>query len=473
MRRVLACTIALALAACATDPLPPPALPVPSAYTATPVEGLPLAPDAALPAQWWTLFRSPALDALVRQALDASPTLARAQAKLREAQEHLEARTGATRYPQVDAKLSANRVDLQPQALGVPSLPVPLPFELYLASVSVSYRFDFAGGQKRELEALQAEVDRDRYQLEAARLMLAGNVVTAAIREAALQAQVAGTRDLLALQAQQLAITERLEAIGTVTAADAATRRSELAQARASLPGLQRELERVRHRLAVYLGQSPAAAEWTPVAAGALRLPEQLPLALPSELARRRPDIRAAEALLQAAAARVGVATANLYPQLTLSATAGTLAADAGKLFGPGSAFTLLGASLAQPLFHGGELQARRRAAIAAYEQASASYREVVLQGLQEVADALRALEADARTLQQRTLAAEQAGAVHAIAQARHRAGGISDHELLAAQRRLQAALLDRTQAAADGAADAAALLQALGGGWWAEQNPR
>jgi len=198
-------------------------------------------------------------------------------------------------------------------------------------------------------------------------------------------------------------------------------------------------------------------------------LPEPLPLAVPSELARRRPDIRAAEELLHAASARVGVAQANLYPQITLSANLGTLAAQAADLFGPHTGFYLLGVSVAQPLFHGGELQAKRRAAVAAYDQAGAAYREVVLQGLQEVADAMRALEADARRLRDRTEAADQARLALEISEARHRAGGISTHALLGAQRKLASALVDRTQADADRAADAAALLQALGGGWWKE----
>jgi len=167
------------------------------------------------------------------------------------------------------------------------------------------------------------------------------------------------------------------------------------------------------------------------------------------------------------AAAKVGVATANLYPQITLSATLGSLATHPGDLFGAGSAFYLLGASLTQPIFRGGELQAQRRSAVAAYEQAAAAYREVVLQGLQDVADTLRALEADARTLAERAQAAEHARGRRAIAAARFQAGGMSQYALLDVERQLRSALLDRTQAVADRYADSAALLQALGGGWW------
>jgi NodT family efflux transporter outer membrane factor (OMF) lipoprotein len=381
----------------------------------------------------------------------------------------LNAKSGATGYPRVDARLSANRVDANPQSLGVPTLPVPLPLSLYLASISVSYTFDFAGAVRRELEALRAEVDHQGYELEAARLMLAGNVVTTAIREASLRERIATTEEILALQSRQLVIAGRLEELGGLARAELATQERELAQARAALPELRRELDQLRHRLAVYVGDAPGTAELPEFRLSELELPAELPLSLPSQLARQRPDIRAAEALLAQAAARVGVATANLYPQFTLSANAGSLAAAAGDLFGSGTGFYVLGASLMQPLFHGGELQARRRSAVAAYEQAAAAYREAVLQGLQNVADALRALEADAARLKERADAAAQALRYRDIMNERYKAGGVSESAMLEATRQHQRALLDQIQAVADRHADSAALLQALGGGWWRE----
>ncbi|HXJ50658.1 MAG TPA: efflux transporter outer membrane subunit [Burkholderiales bacterium] len=452
---------------CTHDAVRPPEVPTAARYTATPVTEERLVQGKDIPAQWWTLFQSPALDGLVRQALDASPSLARANAKLRQAQEDLSARTGGTRFPKVDGKVSANRVDVNPQSLGVPALPVQTPFNLYLASVSVSYTFDLFGANRRELEGLQAGIDYQRYELEAARLTLAGNVVTAAIREASLREQIAATQEIVELQERQLAITERLVKLGTAAQADAVAQRLDLAQIRAVLPDLQRQLEQVRHRLAVYIGQPPGAAKLPEFKLTDLQLPPELPLGLPSELARQRPDIRAAEALLQQAGARVGVATANLYPQITLSANVGSLASSGGDLFSSGSGFYLLGASLTQPLFHGGELEAKRRSAIAAYEQAGAAYQEAVLQGFQNVADVLRALEADASKLKDRTEAATQARTYHDITSARFKAGGVSYFFLLDAQRKLHGALIDRTQALADRYADSAALFQALGGGWW------
>jgi NodT family efflux transporter outer membrane factor (OMF) lipoprotein len=482
MKREIFCVVPIALAACGGEPLRPPEVPVVEQYTPTPVapqtasadvaggQAQEFAPGKDIPAQWWTLFRSPSLDRLVRDALEGSPTLARAGARLRQAEEDYSARAG-TQYPRVDAKLSANRVDVKPQSLGVQALPVAMPLNLYLASVSVSYTLDIFGSVRRELEALRAETDYQRYELEAARLMLAGNVVTAAIREAELRERIADTEDMIALQSRQLAIAERLEQIGGAARADIVAQRLELAQTRAAMPDLRRQLEQLRHRLAVYTGRPPSAAGIPEFRLAELQLPSELPLSLPSELARQRPDIRASEALLAQAAARVGVATANLYPQITLTATGGSLASNGGDLFAGGTGFYLLGASLAQPIFHGDELQAKRRSAVSAYEQAAAAYREAVLQGFQNVADTLRALESDAVKLRERADAAAQARSYHDIIAARYNAGGVSFLALLDAQRKLRGARIDQTQAIADRYADSAALLQALGGGWWTEQD--
>ena len=364
-RRALCSLAAAAIAACSSDPLRPPEMPVVEQYTSTAVAEDRLAPGKDIPAQWWTLFRSPTLDGLVRRALDNSPTLARAQARLRQAQEDLSARSGGAELPQLDARLSANRIDVNPQSLGVPALPVAMPLDLHLASISVSYTFDFAGGTRRELEGLRAEVDHQQYELEAARLILAGNVVTTAIREASLREQIAHYEEIVSLQARQLAIAERMEALGGIARADVITQQRELAQARATLPDLRRDLERMRHRLALYVGQSPSAPGLPEFRMAELQLPAELPLSLPSQLARQRPDIRSAEALLARAGAQVGVATANLYPQFTLSAQLGALSTRPGDLLEGGNGFYLLGASLIYPLFRGGELQARRRAPLA------------------------------------------------------------------------------------------------------------
>lgn len=427
-----------------------------------------LAAGADVPAQWWTLFRSPALDATIRSALAASPTLAQARARLLEAQENLAARTGATRWPAIDAKLDTSRQQVDFQSLGITAIPSPGPFTLYGATVQVSYALDLFGGQRRELEGLQAVVDYQRYELEAARLALAANVATAAIREAGLRAQLADTAAMVAAQQRQLGITEARLREGGVARVELQRRRAELAQTRALVPALQRQLDATRHQLAVYTGQTPASAALPEFHLDALHLPDTLPVSLPATLARRRPDIRAAEALLHQASANIGVATANLYPQVTLSASGGTQATAARDLFSSLNAWSLA-AGLVQPVFRGGELQARKRAAEAAYEQSLAAYRQAVLQGLQDVADALRALEADAAALRERADGARQARDTLAVVSEQYRLGGVSQLALLDAERQSRQAALELAQARADRLADSAALLQAMGGRWWEE----
>jgi NodT family efflux transporter outer membrane factor (OMF) lipoprotein len=419
---------------------------------------------------WWLAFRSDALSHLVQQALDDSPTLAWARQKLEQAQQDYLAQSGATQFPKVDARLATTRQQVDPAALGFPGVAQPGPFTLYSASVNVSYTLDLFGANRRALEALMAQVDYQRYELEAARLSLAGNVVTTALRRASLARQIALSEAIAEAQARELAIAEGRYAAGGVARVDLLGQRTLLEQTRATLPPLRKQLAQAEHQLAVYAGRAPADLDRdadAPSRSGALdldalSLPTELPLTLPSALARQRPDIRAAEALLHQAGANVGVATANLYPQLTLSGSAGAQRTRAGDLLDALNVWSL-GAALTQPLFHGGELRARQHSAEAAYEAALASYRQTVLQGLQEVADVLRALQHDADELQSREAAAGAARERTAIARSRFAAGGISELALLDAQRQELQAALDRVKVQAQRYADTAALYQALG----------
>ena len=427
------------------------------------------APARDIPTEWWTLFECPALDALVRQALRDSPRLAQARAKLVRAQEALEARAGATKYPKVDVGGAVNSVGVEGGSFESASLGDNFPLTLSTASASVSYTLDLFGKNRRELEALRASVDYERFELEAARLMLAGNVVTAAIEEASLREQIEAIESSVALATRQLQIIERLEQLGTVPRVDVAAQNGELARARAEVPALHKRLEQGRHRLAVYLGQPPAAVELPVLRFADLRLPSELPLSLPSDLARQRPDIRAAEALLHEASARLGVATANLYPRITLTGTGGAVAVT--PLLNGIAGFALLGASITQPLFHGGELKAQKRQAAAALDQAGAAYHDVVLSGLQDVADTLVALDADAKTLRERAESARHAKTVYDIASRQYESGGVSQLALLDAQRQHLAASVEETRAIGDRFVDSAALFQALGGGWWTAET--
>jgi NodT family efflux transporter outer membrane factor (OMF) lipoprotein len=365
----------------------------------------------------------------------------------------------------VDGTVSAVRQQINPEAFGF-NTPKPGPFTLYSASLSVSYALDIFGGVRRALEASQAQVDTQRYELEAARLSLAGNVVTTVVRIAALDAQIATTQRLAAEQRKQLEITERRLSVGGVAQVDAFSQRTLVAQTDATLPPLVQQAAQQRHRLSVLLGREPGAGLPDLPPLDALHLPDPLPVSLPSTLAQRRPDIRAAEAMWHEASANVGVATANLFPRITLSAGLGSETTSFRNVLGAGSSIWNLGAGLTQPVFRGGTLRAKKREAEAAYDAAGAAYKQAVLQGLQEVADALHAVNNDAQTLQARALATDQAQQTLRAAQARHAAGGISTLTLLDAQRQVDQATLQQVQSQADRLLDSAALMQALGGGW-------
>jgi NodT family efflux transporter outer membrane factor (OMF) lipoprotein len=471
---------ALILAGCAVGPdFHAPAAPDTATYTRGAAPTATAAPRGAgggtqtfvaasnAPRAWWTQFGSPALDQLVDAALKASPTLDSAREKLVEARENYNAQAGATLFPSVDAKLSGTREKTNLAAFGITSVPNPPPFTLYEASVSVSYVFDLFGANRRALEATRAQVDYQGYELEAARLSVAGNVVSAAVRRASLRSQIDVTQKLIDAQSRQLAIMEQRLAAGGAADIDVRTQRTLLAQTRATLPPLTTQLAQTDHQLAILLGVEPSstqyAAQLDALTLDALHLPDTVALTLPSTLARERPDIRAAEAMLHQASANVGVATANLYPQISLSAQAGSERTRVADIV-DGLNIWNFGLGLTQPIFHGGELHAKKRASEAAWNAAFADYRETVLQALQQVADTLQALEDDALELQSRDEAAREAQANVMVADARYEAGGVSEFSLIDTQRTALQTSLDRTRAQADRLADTAALYQALGG---------
>jgi NodT family efflux transporter outer membrane factor (OMF) lipoprotein len=307
-----------------------------------------------------------------------------------------------------------------------------------------------------------AQVDYESYELDAARLSLAGNIVATAVRRASLQQQIALTQRLADAQAHQLSIVDARFAAGGVSQLDVHRQRTLLAQTRASLPPLASQLAAADHQLAILLGRVPSQADFHELTFDALHLPLDIPLALPSTLARARPDIKAAEALLHEASANVGVATANLYPQFSLSAGIGSERTRIGDIVNGLNVWNI-GLNLTQPIFRGGELHAKKRAAEAAYDAAFENYRQTVLQALQQVADSLTAMQNDARELQARTEAAQQAQASLDIASRQYAAGGISQLALLDAERDSLQTAIDRTQAQANRFSDTAALFQALG----------
>lgn len=472
-----AAAVALACAGCAAGPdFTPPAAPATERYVPGPA---PAAPDmpaldwaAAIPADWWRVFGAPELDALVRSALAGSPTLDQARARLVQAQEMLAARAAGTGSPAVDAAFGAVRQRIDPATFGFPQAPNPGPFNVVSLGASASYDFDVFGGARRALEAAGAEVELQRFELEAARLVLAGNVVLASIRIASLDAQIDALGMLLAAEREQLAISAARLGAGGISALDLQSRRVLLAQAEAALPLLHAQRAQAGHLLAVLVGQAPADAALRVPELGAFSLPPALPLRLPSELVRMRPDIRASEALLHKASANLGVATADLYPKFVVSGAFSTSQLELSELFGNGINIWNIGLNLLQPLLHGGELKARQRAAAAAYDEATAAYRRSVLQGLQEVADALRALQGESLAYARRNEQAAHADEVERIVAARLAAGGVSRLAWLDAERTRSQARLDQVQAQANRCAGVVVLLQALGGAPGAEVGP-
>lgn len=415
---------------------------------------------AQLPAQWWTLFGSDKLNNLVQTAFSNSPTTASARAALRQAQENLAAQRGGF-FPSVDANASAQRQRSSVISPGLPTLGV---YNLYNASVSVGYTLDLFGGVRRGVEAREAMVDFQQYELQATYLTLAANVVTSSVGEAALRDQLAATQDIIAALEKQLNITEQRYRLGAAALPDVLSARSNLAAVRATLPAYEKQLAAVQNQLAVYLGKLPSESSASNFDMTELTLPQELPLSVPSELVRRRPDIRAAEARMHEASAEIGVATANLFPQITLNGSFGAASTEASQLFS--DKIWSVGANITQPLFHGGTLTAQRRAAIAAYDQAAANYRSVVLGAFQNVADALTAVHSDAKALQAQYEAKSSAQSNLKLREQQYALGSISYLELLIAQRQYQQSQINYAYALAARFQDTAALFQALGGNW-------
>jgi len=426
---------------------------------------------AEVPANWWTLFHADELDALIREAIAHSPTLAAAAATLRSAQENYAAQRGDALLPSVDAQGSVTRESVPGASFGQPNLPAST-FTLYDASVSVAYRIDLFGGARRSVEAARAQAEYQQWEFEAARLTLINNVVTTAVNVASLHEQVEAQEDILHSEREQLAVIEKQLNAGAASRADLLSQRAQVAQSESVLPTLQKSLAQAQHRLAVLIGREPqtGSADFT---FASFTLPTELPLSVPARLVRQRPDVRAAEALLHESTAQLGVATADLYPQLNLTGSIGSETVSASDLFGAGTRAWSIGGSLMQPLFHGGALTARRRAARADLDRATAQYRETVLTALQDVADTLRALEADARTLKADADGESAAADSLALTRRQYAAGAVSYVTLIVAERQYAQSRQARVQALASRYADTAALFQALGGGWWNQEKSK
>ena len=414
---------------------------------------------------WWTLFGSPQLDAVMKQAAADSQTMKAALASLRSSEADLRAGYGVF-YPQADLQASAARQAFTLVRFGQSSAPTSV-FNLFSLSVTVSYALDVFGGQRRTVESLQAQADFQKYTVVATYLTLTGNVVNTVIAQAAYAEQASVTEDDVRDQKEQVSITEAQAEAGTVPYASAISLRSQTASVEATVPPLHQRESQAGHLLATLAGHLPS--EWTAprVAFSDLKLPDSVPVSLPSELVRQRPDILAAEAQLHQASANIGVATAALFPSITLSGGLGGNNTTLGSMFAPNAVFWDLGAGLTAPLFHGGTLLNKRQAAIDAYDQALANYRQTVLGAFSQVADALRALEYDAVALAAQARSMADAEEALRLIRANYEAGTANYLQVLVASGQYHQARVAYIQARAQRLQDTVALFVALGGGWW------
>jgi len=430
---------------------------LPPVQTAAPVPHVSMGNGSA--ERWWTLLGSPDIDRLVTLALQNNRSLATANAHLAAAREHLRAARGAW-YPQVDAGAGAQRTRFGATSLGPLAKDFP-PFSAYAAGVEVSYDFDFFGSTRSRVEQAAASAQYESAQLEAAALSVSGNVVLEALQVAALRAQIRVAEQIVADDEHMLGLIRAAREAGAVSQIDVLSSQSQTDHDRTLLPPLRQQLSAAQDVLAVLLGAAPADGTPREVELGTLRPADDLPVALPSELVRRRPDIDAAEAQLHEAGAAVGIATANLYPNFTLSAR---LAGEGLLNGGPSeTAWNLLG-GLTAPIFHGGALSAERRAAQDDYEAAFAAYQQTVLNAFGQVAAALQALVNDAELLSAQQRALDSAGASLTLTRQAYKAGNAGYTQVLDAERLHSQAELGRVQADGQRYIDTAKLLLAAGG---------
>ena len=465
---------AVMLAACAVGPdFKRPAPPDAHRYTQAPLAAATSAPDGGaqrfnaelrLPADWWRLFQSPELDAVVQQAFAHNPTLQSAADSLRASQDMLRAGYGVF-LPHLDAEVAATRERTAPLQQGLQT--GGSVFNLVTLSGAISYSLDVFGGERRTVEGLRAETDEQRYALEAAYLTLSATVVNTTIARAAYRAEILATRQIIELETQELGATEARVRAGTEPFSSVLGLRGLIAADQAALAPLQQNQDRAGDLLAALEGVVPEQASLPDIDLAALSLPQELPLSLPSDLVRQRPDILSAEAQLHVASANIGVATAAMFPSISLSGNYGAAARNFGGLSASSARFWSIGPSATEPLLQGGSLWYRRRAAIDVFRQSQGNYRQTVLSAFEQVADTLQALGHDAEALQAQSDAQRAAGQALELLRANFQAGLAASVDVLVADIQYQHSRLGYLQALAQRYQDTVALYVALGGGWW------
>ncbi len=420
---------------------------------------------AKIEAHWWKLYNSPAIDTLVLRAIKNSPTLAASEATLEEAHQNLKSVQGIF-FPQVSLSTTGQRQRQSGAGFGGPTRT----FSLYTGEVQVSYDPDIFGLNRLVTHSFQAQEEQQRYALQEAYLTLEGNTVTTAIEVAALEARVTTTQSLVRNEQNILKIVKQQYHLGSVTYLDVVNQESQVAATEATLPPLQQSLSAARHALAVLLGRIPSQARIPSLDLDQLNLPDTLPVALPSALVHQRPDILSAEAQLQAGDAQVGEAVAKMYPLIQITGDLGFENGRIANFFDASSLIWSVAGGLTQTLFDGGTLRANKRAAEAALKAVVADYQSTVLNDFAQVADALRAVENDAQTLQYDQQAYLAAYRAYQLARWEYKAGSVDYTTLLTAEVQYQQSRLAVVTAKAQRYQDTAALFVAMGGGWWPQK---
>ena len=479
-RGLLAAALAVAVSGCAVGPNFNPA-PAPDVDGYVPgklaspaprpggprVAGQHFITGADVSARWWSAFKSPLLNELVKQAVDHNPNLQAAEAAIKVAQYNALAQRGLW-FPQITGNsTSSNILVANPgQVPPVPTEGEQSQFSLVTNQLTVSFVPDIWGANMRAVENLDALTEQQLFQLEAAYLALSSNVVTAAIQEASLRGQIAATQRIIAFERHLLGILLRQFDAGQAAKADVLAQEAALAAAEQLLPPLEKQLALQRDLLTALAGQFAANEIAQKFDLAHLKLPANLPISLPGKLVDQRPDVRAAEASMHSASALVGVSIAARLPNIVLSANGGSTAFNWAQSFTPGTGFYTLAASATAPIFDGFTLYNKQKAAEAALEQVEAQYRATVITAFQNVADALRALQADARAMQAAVHAEETAKASLDVVESQVNAGQVNQLAVLNAQQTYLIASVIRVQSEANRLADTAALFMALGGGW-------
>jgi NodT family efflux transporter outer membrane factor (OMF) lipoprotein len=429
-----------------------------------------LVPGKDLPAQWWEAFHSRPLSNLVERSLKQNPSIEAAEAAIRAAEAARDAQRGAL-FPQASGSFDATTNRTSGSLTPVPATG-SLTYQLYTAQLTVTYVPDIWGGTRRAVESLQAQTENQLWQWEAAKLTLTANVVTAAVQEASLRGQIAATRDLIKTARDILENFKRQKELGQVSELDVLTQQAALETFEQTLPPLEKQLAQQRDLLTALAGQYQVDEIRETFNLTSFRLPRQLPLTLPSELVRQRPDVLAAETNLHSLEALIGVAIANRLPNITLSAVVGPQATNIGALFQPASMSYTLGSNIAATLFDGGTLYFRQKAAEEIFRQAEAEYRSTVITAFQNVTDALRALQADARGVAASRRAEITAKKFLDLVREQAKLGQVAALVILNAEQTYLQAVISRIQAQANQLSDTAALFMALGGGWWTVASP-